>query len=420
LKTRRVSSEQVSQLLRVIEEVTKARNRSQAIEELVTAIAVQFPGAHVRCGLGQGRMKRFYDRRLGWLGGESSLHQAAEANWAKLPLDAADCHVLDDSFALALPEPEGRGRCVVWVEGEQVLDAPRDWLLSGLPTLRLVLWQRPLRSWSNLLHRLGLGSTFWLAAAMSALFLLVAWPVPYRISCTAVVEPLQQRLVAAPFEAKLLEAKVKPGDTVTAGQTLVVLDGRPLRLELESIEAERQQAAKQNDMALAAGRIADAQQAALKERQLARRKQLINDRLSNLRVVSPIAGVVVSGDLERFVGAPLDTGQTLLEVAPLDRMAIEVEIPEYEIGYITPESDTKIKIAAIGGKSLRMPLADVYPSAEIRDDRNVFVGRVEIENRDGKLRPGMRGEATTYGPLRPLAWSWLRGAFERVLWWVGY
>ncbi len=407
-------------MLQLIEEVARSQNRAQAIEELVTAIAAHFPGTRVRCGIGQRRMKRLYDRRLGWLGAESSLHEQAESEWAKLPLDATDCHIGEDSFALTLPEPEGQGRCVVWVEGEQVHDAPRDWLLGGLPTLRLLLWQRPLRSWSHLLQKLGLGSTFWLAVAISALFLVFLWPVPYRIACTAVVEPLQQRLVAAPFETKLLAAHVKPGDTVTAGQILLVLDGRPLRLELDAIEAERQQAAKQNDMALAAGRIADAQQAALKERQLARQKELISDRLSKLEVVSPIDGVIVSGDLDRFVGSPLEMGQTLMEVAPLDRMAIEVEIPEYEIGYVTAESDTKIKIAAIGGRAMRMPLADVYPSAEIRDDRNVFVGRVEVENTARKLRPGMRGEATTYGPLRPLAWSWLRGAFERVLWWVGY
>ena len=101
-------------------------------------------------------------------------------------------------------------------------------------------------------------------------------------------------------------------------------------------------------------------------------------------------------------------------------MAIEVEIPEHEIGYVTPDSETKIMITAVGGPSIRAPLDDLYPSAEIRDDRNVFIGRIEVDNPDNRLRPGMRGKAITYGPLRPLIWSWVRGALERVVWTLGY
>ncbi len=227
-------------------------------------------------------------------------------------------------------------------------------------------------------------------------------------------------MVATPFEATLLHANVKPGDTVKAGDILVQLDGRPLRLEREAIEAEIQQISKEHDVALATRRIADAQQTALKRQQLSRQYELLSQRLGQLEVISPIDGVVVSGDLERFVGSPLERGQTLIEVAPMDKLIIEVEIPEYEIGYVSKGAETRIKIDAIGGKSIRLPLEEVYPSAELRDDRNVFIGRIKIDNADQKLKPGMRGDATTYGPLRPWVWSWVRGGIERTLWWIGY
>jgi biotin carboxyl carrier protein len=410
----------MSRTLRIIEDIACAANRSDAVEELVGGIAIRFPNASVRAGIGRRRMKRFYDRRLGWLGSASSLHCAAEAKWDRVPRDVADCHIVDGALVVCLPEFAGDGRLVVWIEGDQVAESSYEWLLGGLQTLRVVFWERPVRAWLRLIKKIGLGSTVWLSIALSALLLVAIWPAQYRIACTAKVEPLQQRLIATPFEATLLESMVKPGDAVTAGQVLVVLDGRPLRLELESIDSEIQQASKQNNAARATGKIAEAQQAALKVRQLSRRRDLIADRLNRLNVVSPIDGVVVSGELDRFVGAPLQTGQTLVEVAPLGRMAIEVEIPEHEIGYVTPESETKIRITAVGGPSIRAPLDDLYPSAEIRDDRNVFIGRIEVDNTDNKLRPGMRGKAITYGPLRPLSWSWVRGALERVVWWLGY
>ena len=67
-----------------------------------------------------------------------------------------------------------------------------------------------------------------------------------------------------------------------------------------------------------------------------------------------------------------------------------------------------------------MPLGELFPRAEVRDDRNVFVGRIMVDNSKQRLRPGMQGEATTYGPLRPWIWSWVRGGIERALWWIGY
>jgi multidrug resistance efflux pump len=259
-----------------------------------------------------------------------------------------------------------------------------------------------------------------LTAAGLLLAGLAIWPVHYRVPCSARVETARQRIVATPFEAMLLSTKVQPGDQVQAGEVLVELDGRPLRLEREAIEAEIGQFVKEYNVALATRRIADAQQAALKEQHLRRQHELLTDRLGRLEVVSPIDGIVVSGDLEKFIGAPLERGQTLIEVSPLDTVIIEIEIPEYEIGYVSEGAATRVKLNAIGGKSIRAPLAEVFPASELRDDRNVFIGRIEVENSALQLRPGMRGQATTYGPLRPWIWSWIRGAIERGLWWIGY
>ena len=265
-----VPVDQMARLLRLIEDIACAANRYAAIEALVVGIAIRFPNAAVRAGIGQQRMKRFYDRRLGWLGSASSLHSAAEAEWNHLPIDVADCHIVDGGLVVCLPEIGGDGRLVVWIEGNQVKDFSLDWLVGAIHTLRVVFWERPVRAWMRLAQKLGLGSTFWFAIALSSLLVVAIWPAHYRIACTAKVEPLQQRLVATPFEATLLQSNVKPGDAVTEGQVLVVLDGRPLRLELESIESEIQQASKQDDSARATGKIAEAQQAALKVRQLSR------------------------------------------------------------------------------------------------------------------------------------------------------
>jgi len=70
---------------------------------------------------------------------------------------------------------------------------------------------------------------------------------------------------------------------------------------------------------------------------------ILNQRLKNLDVRTPINGIVVSGDLENSVGVPLELGQTLFEIAPLEAMVAEVGVPEAEADYVQPGMQVQLK-----------------------------------------------------------------------------
>ncbi len=428
--------------MRLIESIASAPSRRDALKTLVSALASLCPEASVRGGLGRGgsgslgltrgRMSQFVDHRLGWLGPESSLYEKALRLWSDTDsqasidpseherpqgIERASVRRIDRTIELNLPAPEGTGRCKIWIEGPL---GQIGWLPSMVLAINAVLWNRPTRSLPSLAIGVIRRSTVLLVVGILLLLVALIWPVPYRVSCTAHVETRGGRFVSTPFAATLLSAHVRPGDAVSAGQTLLTLDGRPLRLERESLVAEIGQIGREYDVALATRRIADAQQAELKQKQLTRQLDLITDRLGHLEVVSPLDGIVVSGDLEKHLGSPLELGQTLIEVAPLGTMRLEIDVPEHEIGFIAKGNDARIKIDAIGGPSIRLPIMQLHPQSELRDDANVFIASIDLENADGKMRPGMRGEAVIYGPRRPWIWSWVRGGFERLLWWAGY
>lgn len=431
----------------LIEAMAQSSTRRLAIESLVRSLASLCPQAAIRAGIGRGRMAAFVDHRLGWLGPESSLQQKATERWSGQTRRKSDqagaspsaqptapesppagtlamgtpespCVRGGDSLIeLHLPMESSSDRCVVWIEGEL---GQIDWLPSLAPAINSVLWSRPKRSLPSIAVRLAKRST-WVCGLLAVAALVAAfWPVAYRVSCVATVQTTGGRFISAPFEATVAQVHAIPGDAVQAGDVLLVLDGRPLRLERESLSAEIGQVSREYDVAIANRRIAEAQQAGLKRQKLQRQLDLITDRLSRLEVTSPIDGIVVSGDLEKHVGTPLEQGQALFEVAALDRMRVEIQIPEYDIRYVNQGNQTRIKIDAVGGPSLRMPLDQLFPESEVRDDQNVFIGQVDLENQDASVRPGMKGEAIIYGPQRPWIWSWLRGSFERVLWWGGY
>ncbi|TWU43039.1 HlyD family secretion protein [Novipirellula aureliae] len=411
---------QLGQLFEILGAMASSETRSDAIRSLTTELARQFPGTTVRCGIGGDRLRRLYDHRLGWLGPGSSPHQMAAKYWNDAELDRTGVTETNESLVICLPRIDRSMTCVVWIHPLRKSQVFTEWLRAIDQTLATVFWSRPQHTLPKAIRNLTRRSLLFIAVTIFFLGLVSLWPVRYRIACTARVKPMSQRMVAAPFEAVLLSSRIKPGTSVRAGDVLASLDGRPLRMEREAIAAEIQQAAKEHDTALATGKVAEAQQAKLRQRQLMRSFELLSDRLNRLQIVSPIDGIVISGELSQFVGAPLELGQSLFEIAPLESMTIEVEIPAYEIGYVKANADTRIRFPAVGGRSIEAPLSELYPAAEIRDDQNIFIGKVEVENRDGKLRPGLKGNATTYGPIRPWVWSWIRSKFERIVWWSGY
>jgi multidrug resistance efflux pump len=216
---------------------------------------------------------------------------------------------------------------------------------------------------------------------------------------------MTRRYVVAPFEGLLEEASVKPGELVTEGQLLARMDGREIRWELAGLIAERSRASKQRDSAMATQKVADAQAAKLEMDRLDLKIQLLQNRAANLEIRSPIDGIVISGDLDRAEGAPLNVGQTLFEVAPLDRMVVELAIPEDEISYVNGTPETCVKLDAYPGRQWSGTILKLHPRAEIRKAQNVFVGELHLDNPDGSLRPGMNGQAKLVGPRRMLAWN---------------
>lgn len=395
------------------------RSRLETTVKMSEWFAKSLPGIHVRCGLGSTRLRRFFDSRLGWLGSESNLQRELAASWERFSAEGAESCMTHSQAIIRLASPGRKQLALLCLSGERIPESLFRQIRQREATLGAILWSRPsiaMPDWSTTRGRPRVAIS--IAALMSVLLLIC--PVPYRTACTLRVEPIGARVVSAPFEATIESVLVEPGDRVAAGQPLVALDGRPLRLEQQSLDAEIQQATKQQDVALAAGRIAESQLAQFKCQQLLRQRELLERRLNQLSITSPIDGIVVAGDLRRSIGAPVEIGEVLLEIASLDRVIVEIEIPEREIGLVEDDSLVQLRVDAASLGTVDTAINQIYPAAQLRDDQSVFVAPIELDNSARQFRPGMRGRATVYGPIRPWAWKHLRGVLDQATWLLGF
>jgi hypothetical protein len=125
---------------------------------------------------------------------------------------------------------------------------------------------------------------------------------PYRVEAPFVFEPIQQQVIPSPFEGYLADAFVEPGSQVEGGKTvLATLDTIEMRLRLGSAKAERLAYLKQASAAAAEDKTAEQQIALAQADRIAAQIGLLEHEIGQATIISPITGIVVTGDLKRQI-----------------------------------------------------------------------------------------------------------------------
>ncbi|GAB5496411.1 MAG: hypothetical protein Phyf2KO_14910 [Phycisphaerales bacterium] len=272
--------------------------------------------------------------------------------------------------------------------------------------------------------------TLWKLAGIAVMIvaLVVTFvSVPYRVEATVQLRPVERRVVAVPFEGIVSEVMpvAEAGENVEAGQLLVKLDTS--ELELSAIEARQQlsQAQAQAADAMRQGKGAEQQQAEAKARQSQARLDLLTQRIASAEIRAPIAGTIIAGDLTERVGARLELGEPLFEIAPLDDMRLIAEVQDSDIGLVLRALEEDGMTGSVATKAYpdrRFPLTveRVVPMAQAQEGKNSFLVYARLDKSAGWMRPGMEGLAKLEVGDRTLLWIGSRRIVDKLrlwLWW---
>lgn len=298
-------------------------------------------------------------------------------------------------------------------------EAARAWLDTFCTLAAPIVEQRtaaersvPVRLLDDVKHvgeRLfGPGYLLWKVSAVALVFIvgvLVLLPVEYRVTAKMVVESETQRVVAAPFEGFIGAAYVRAGDTVHQGQPMVQLEDRELRIEQEKWSSERDQYAHRLREAMATHDLTNVQVVGAQLRQAEAQLHLVTEKIDHARMLAPFDGVVTSGDLRQQIGAPVEVGKKLFEVAPLQRYRVILRVDERDIRHVHVGEHGQMIITGIAADPLSIRVAKVNPVAVAEEGENFFRVEASLPQSTIRLRPGMDGVAKI-------------DAGDRQLWWV--
>lgn len=239
---------------------------------------------------------------------------------------------------------------------------------------------------------------------------------PYRVNTTFTFKAQQQQVVVAPFDTFIESVLVEPGDRVVAGKTLLgALQTTELRLELAALKA--QQLGYQIEMAssMRDRKTADAQIAETQAQEAAARIKMIEMKIEQADVVAPISGWVISEDRKEQIGAPVEAGEILFEIADIDSLRAELYLPESSLADVTEGMTGALAAVGHPDRKVRFAIERINPMAEVMDHQNVFRVRARIDEHLEWMRPGMEGEARISAGRRTYLWiashrliDWLR------------
>jgi multidrug efflux pump subunit AcrA (membrane-fusion protein) len=313
---------------------------------------------------------------------------------ADQPFDTATAELVEVLAGLAGPILERGRRDDRWI-GAKVADWARD--LAG-----------------RVVGPGHVGLKVALAAAAAVLIVVSTVPGDFRVASDATLEPRVRQAVTAPFPGYVAEAPVRAGDTVKPGQRLATLDDRELRLSRLKWLSQQEQLTRQFDQAMAARNAASVGILAAQIDQARSEVALLDYHLGRTRLVAPFDGIVVTGDLSQSLAAPVERGQVLFEVAPLDSYRVVLQVNERDIAYVRTGQRGTLVLTGTPGEPLPFAVERITPVSTAREGHNFFRVEAKLDRPLERLRPGMEGVGKVEIDRRLLIWIWTRQVVDWV------
>ena len=153
--------------------------------------------------------------------------------------------------------------------------------------------------------------------------------------------------------------EVQVGQTVEPDQVLAVLENEPLRLEVSELRIRVRQSKSRVRALRYETKTADSQAMGEQLTSLQRRLQEKEQQLEALTLRAPVAGTVVSRDLESLRGTYLRRGAEVLVIGSQDRKELNVTIAQEDIDVYSDHLQQSVSVRIHGVPAFTASLTEV-------------------------------------------------------------
>lgn len=207
-------------------------------------------------------------------------------------------------------------------------------------------------------------------------------------------EPLQSLTFSAEAPGRVTRVLVEEGSTVRIGQTLAVIKGDRLSVDVQSARAAYQNATSDQqryENAFKTGGVTQQQvdQAKLATVNAKARLDQANISFGDATIKSSINGIVNKRHIEP--GSVVSPGTPLFDLVNVSKLKLRVTVTENQIANLEKGSAVKVKASVYPDKEFNGKISFIAPIADVSLN---FPVEIEIENSSkNDLKAGMYGTA---------------------------
>ena len=252
------------------------------------------------------------------------------------------------------------------------------------------------------------------------------------VSTTGSVYPLKQVTLSSEItgEYRLQQnpatgKRYALGDEIKLGAVIIKLEdeeyvnnlrvrSKEVDMEISKLEYEKQQALYEKGGAT----LRDLKNAEITQINTAYEMESSRISLDKMTLKAPFSGTVVSGDLSRAIGAPLERGQLLFELVPSDGYRISLQVDEHDVAALEPGQEGSLRLAGLPDAAIPFTVSRIVPVAAAEQGGNHFRVEAELENVPLGLRPGMQGVAKVNVRRESYLWVWTHNLIQRLRLWA--
>ncbi|MFC1542032.1 HlyD family efflux transporter periplasmic adaptor subunit [Candidatus Latescibacterota bacterium] len=235
----------------------------------------------------------------------------------------------------------------------------------------------------------------------------------YRLAATASLEGAVQRVLVAPFNSYIRDAQVRAGDIVETGMVMCSFDDRDMRMERLRWLSQQTQLQRQLQQAIALHDRVQINILNARLDQVQANLELVETQLERIIIRAPFNGLVISGDLSQRLGGPVEQGEVLFQVTPLDEYRVVLQVNENRIADVRIGQRGGLVLSALPNLSFNFIIKRITPISEASEGRNYFRAEAQLDSISDYLRPGMEGIGKISIDRRKLISIWTR---DIILW----
>ena len=236
------------------------------------------------------------------------------------------------------------------------------------------------------------------------------------VDAAGIVEPLTTVEVKSKASGEILSLPVDTGDHVEAGTLLASIDRRVLNNSLQlakaNLDVARAQLAnaessldrvtrlyQQESLSKSDWERSNLEHATARSEAVRGEIQVENAeiQLEDAQVLSPITGTVIERLVEQgqVISSPMGDvggGTMLMKMADLSHVQVRMLVDEIDIGKVRPGENASVSVAAYPSRPFQGAVVKVEPQAVAQQNVTMFPVLIDIDNREGLLKPGMNAE----------------------------